>query len=204
MGGANFGRHVAYWLYCYELLKVGRLMPQVLNRDFSASRDPMLDFQKKKTRQSLQGFNVFMCIAFASVIAIHMASSSLTGVILTYVPQTIQAGILCNALIHIRNSLNQLTEGAQSPFVPNERPMYIQAILSILAIVSGISANLLTVKSKTIELDNDSIGSQERYYNAWTTPVYIWCFHYVTVIGFITSVMFVLFKTGSLVDGQID
>lgn len=82
--------------------------------------------------------------------------------------------------------------------------MYIQAILSILAIVSGISANLLTVKSKTIELDNDSIGSQERYYNAWTTPVYIWCFHYVTVIGFITSVMFVLFKTGSLVDGQID
>ena len=86
MGGANFGRHLAYWLYCYELLKVGKLMPQVLNRDFSTSRDPMLDFQKKKTRQSLQGFNVFMCVIFASVIGIHMASSSLTGVMLTYVP----------------------------------------------------------------------------------------------------------------------
>jgi len=27
MGGANFGRHLAYWLYCYEMLKVGKLIP---------------------------------------------------------------------------------------------------------------------------------------------------------------------------------
>ena len=50
MGGAQFGRHLAYWLYCYELLKVGKLMPQIINRDFSSGKDPMLNFQKKKTR----------------------------------------------------------------------------------------------------------------------------------------------------------
>ena len=27
MGGANFGRHLAYWFYCYEMLKVGKLIP---------------------------------------------------------------------------------------------------------------------------------------------------------------------------------
>ena len=27
MAGANFGRQLAYWLYCYEMLKVGMLMP---------------------------------------------------------------------------------------------------------------------------------------------------------------------------------
>lgn len=44
MGGANFGRHLAYWLYCYELLKIGKLIPQVINRDFSPGTDPMLNF----------------------------------------------------------------------------------------------------------------------------------------------------------------
>ena len=45
MGGANFGRHLAYWFYCYELLKIGKLMPQIINKDFSgAGRDPMLNF----------------------------------------------------------------------------------------------------------------------------------------------------------------
>ena len=50
MGGANFGRHLAYWLYCYEMLKIGKLMPQVINRDFSSDKDPLLGLQKKKTR----------------------------------------------------------------------------------------------------------------------------------------------------------
>ena len=27
MAGANFGRQLAYWLYCYEMLKVGTLLP---------------------------------------------------------------------------------------------------------------------------------------------------------------------------------
>ena len=26
MGAANFGRHLAYWLYGYEMLKVGKLI----------------------------------------------------------------------------------------------------------------------------------------------------------------------------------
>ncbi len=82
--------------------------------------------------------------------------------------------------------------------------MYLQAFLSILSIASGIAANLLTVKSKSIVLDNDSIGSQERYYNAWTIPVYIWCFHYVMVIGFIMAVMFTLYRTGTSVPNQIE
>ena len=50
MAGANFGRHLAYWLYCYELLKVGKLMPQIINKDFKAGKNHMLNFQKKQTR----------------------------------------------------------------------------------------------------------------------------------------------------------
>ena len=44
MGAANFGRHLAYWLYGYEMLKVGKLITQVINRDFSSAKDPMLNF----------------------------------------------------------------------------------------------------------------------------------------------------------------
>ena len=50
MAGANFGRHLAYWLYCYELLKVAKLMPQVVKKDFAPAKDPMLNFPNKKTR----------------------------------------------------------------------------------------------------------------------------------------------------------
>lgn len=38
MGGANFGRHLAYWLYCYELLKVAKLVPAVIEKDFGATQ----------------------------------------------------------------------------------------------------------------------------------------------------------------------
>ena len=82
--------------------------------------------------------------------------------------------------------------------------MYLQGLLSILSILSGIAANLLTVKAKTLVLDTDSIGSMERYYNSWTTPVYIWCFHYLMVIGFIFAVMYTLYVTGSEVPGQTE
>lgn len=86
MAGANFGRHLAYWLYCYELLKVGKLMPQIINKDFKAGKNQMLNFQKKQTRQSLQNVNIGMIVLFASVIAIHMASSSFSAVMITYLP----------------------------------------------------------------------------------------------------------------------
>lgn len=105
MAGANFGRHLAYWLYCYEMFKVGKLMPQIINRDFSTGKDPMLNVQQKKTRQSLQNLNVGMIVLFGSVIAIHMASSSFSAVMITYLPQAVQAIVLCSSLVSIRASL---------------------------------------------------------------------------------------------------
>lgn len=124
MGGAQFGRHLAYWLYCYELLKVGKLMPQIINRDFSSGKDPMLNFQKKKTRQSLQSFNVGIIVLFASVIGIHMASSAFSAVMLTYVPQIIEAIVLGTALVSIRGCLNQLGD-VYKQFAANETKMYL-------------------------------------------------------------------------------
>lgn len=60
---------------------------------------------------------------------------------------------------------------------------------------------MLTFKARALELDNDSIGSQERYYNGWKIPVYTWCLHYVTLMAFITSVIYVLTKVSSAVEG---
>ena len=77
-------------------------------------------------------------------------------------------------------------------------------ILSALGLLSGLFANGLTVKAKTVELDNDSIGSQERYYNAWKTPVYMWCFHYIMMIAFIFAVMFTMMKTGWAAEGHAE
>ena len=74
--------------------------------------------------------------------------------------------------------------------------MYTPVVFSSLAILTGLLANALTLKAKTLELDNNSIGSQERYYNGWTTPVQVWTLHYLMAIGFICAVMFALVKAG--------
>jgi hypothetical protein len=201
MAGGNFGRHTAYWLYCYELLKIARLMPKVVNKDFSSTRDPLLNFQKKKTRQNLLTLNVFMIVLFACVIMIHMASSSFAGVMITYVPQVVQVFALGHALVHIRGCLSQLSEASKGTFEVNERHMYAQMILSTMALITGLFANLLTLKAKVVPLDNDSIGSQERYYNTWMTPVYMWSLHYIMMIGFIVSVMQMLKNIASAAEG---
>lgn len=65
----------------------------------------MLNFQKKKTRQNLQGLSVFMCAILAIVIVFHMASASLSGVLVTYIPQIVQLVALSYAMVHIRGSL---------------------------------------------------------------------------------------------------
>ena len=57
-----------------------------MNKDFSSGKDPMLNFQKKKTRRNLSAFNIFMVILLACVVMIHMASSTFGGVMVTYVP----------------------------------------------------------------------------------------------------------------------
>lgn len=82
--------------------------------------------------------------------------------------------------------------------------MYLQVGLSAMIVISGLFANLLTVKAKTVVLDNDSIGSQERYYRTWATPVYMWCLHYSMMIAFISAVLYTLFKTGCAVEGQTE
>ena len=105
MGAANFGRHLAYWLYGYEMLKVGKLITQVINRDFSSAKDPMLNFQKKKTKQRLQGLNIFVITLIGSIITIHMSSSSFIGVLLTYLPQLILIFTLWTGLLRIRDTL---------------------------------------------------------------------------------------------------
>ena len=75
--------------------------------------------------------------------------------------------------------------------------MYTQIALLCVSLVSGLCANFLTLKARTTELDNESIGSQERYYRTWCVPVYLWCLHYISLMGFIATVMFTLYKTGS-------
>ena len=103
-------------------------------------------------------------------------------------------------MVHIRAALNQLAKGSMQAFKSNELMMYIPVILSFLTILTGLFANGLTLRAKTLELDNDSIGSQERYYNAWTTPVRIWSLHYLMAIGFICVVMFSLAMAGKTAD----
>jgi len=100
--------------------------------------------------------------------------------------------------------MSQLSEASKGTFEVNERPMYAQVILATLALLTGIFANLLTLKAKVVQLDNDSIGSQEKYYNTWMTPVYTWSLHYIMMIGFITSVMHMLKNTASAVEGQTE
>ena len=78
--------------------------------------------------------------------------------------------------------------------------MYTPVVLSFLTILTGLLANGMTLQAKTLELDTDSIGSQERYYNGWTTPVRVWSLHYAIQIGFICVVMFALAKAGSTDD----
>jgi len=112
--------------------------------------------------------------------------------------------VLGFALFHIRNCLAQLSEVSNGAFAVNEKQMYAQVILAAMALLTGLFANLLTINAKVVLLDNDSIGSQERYYNAWMTPVYMWCLHYVMVIGFMASVMFMLMKVASAVEGQTE
>ena len=102
---------------------------------------------------------------------------------------------LAYAFMHIRSSLVELSEAANM-FVANEIRMYTQIILSLATILSGLFANLLTLRARSLELDNDSIGSQERYYNGWTKPVYMWSLHYIMLIGFISSIFFALLKAG--------
>ena len=46
-----------------------------------------------------------MIVVMAGVIIIHMASSSFTGVFITYIPQFIQLVILAYAMVYIRNSM---------------------------------------------------------------------------------------------------
>ena len=70
----------------------------------------------------------------------------------------------------------------------------------MLTLMTGLFANGMTLRAKTVELDNDSIGSQERYYNAWTPPVYMWSLHYLMAISFIAAVMFALVKAGSTIE----
>ena len=103
-------------------------------------------------------------------------------------------------MVHIRSALNQLSKGSMQAFKSNELMMYTPVILSFLTIMTGLLANGLTLGAKNLELDNDSIGSQERYYNAWTTPVRIWTLHYVMAIGFICAVMFSLALAGKTAD----
>ena len=50
-------------------------------------------------------------------------------------------------------------------------------------------------------LDNDSIGSQERYYKAWSIPVYIWCVHYIAIIGMVCCAMSNMYRAGSYMHG---
>ena len=201
MAGANFGRFLAYWLYSYELLKVGKLMPRIVNKDFSAQKDPMQGLQTKKTKQTLTGFNVLMVSLLFAVIFVHLASESILGVMLTYIPQIAQVATLGYAFVHIRGCMVNLGEAQGAQIAANEKRMYLQLGLGALTVVSGIAANLMTNKAKVIELDNDSIGSQERYYNAWKTPVYMWCLHYLALMAFLSSVMYVLTKISSKVHG---
>ena len=138
-----------------------------------------------------------MCIVLASVIGIHMASSSFTGVIVTFIPQIVQLLTLGYAMVHIRDSINQLSKGSSGAFASNELRMYTPVLLSFLTLLTGLLANGMTLRARTLELDNDSIGSQERYYNGWTTPVQVWSLHYIMAISFICSVMFGLVKAGT-------
>lgn len=125
MAGANFGRFLAYWLYCFELLKVAELMPQVVNKDFKSQKDPLVSIQKKKSEQSLQGFNILMIVVLSCVVLIHLASESLVGVLLTYIPQIIQIGTLGYAFTHIRACMNTLSEVTGSTIAVNEKRMYL-------------------------------------------------------------------------------
>ena len=86
----------------------------------------------------------------------------------------------------------------------NEWRMYLQIIAYLVAIVSGLLANMETLKARTLTIDNESIGSQERYYRAWLTPVYMWSLHYLMLMVFAAAVMFTLCKAGSAVRDQTE
>lgn len=88
MASANFGRQVGYWLFTYELSKVSQLMPQILNKDFSG-RDPMLNFQKKRTMTNLRGANIFMVIFLGVVAIVHVLSQHVLGMVATLLPLAI-------------------------------------------------------------------------------------------------------------------
>jgi len=79
--------------------------------------------------------------------------------------------------------------------------MYAQALFAVLSLATGIIANLLTSKARTMPTDVNSIGTQERYYKAWLTPVYLWCVHYALAIAFICAVMHTLYQAACEVDG---
>lgn len=82
--------------------------------------------------------------------------------------------------------------------------MYAQAFFCVMALATGILANLLTSKAKSVPSDADSIGTQERYYKAWLMPVYLWCVHHALAIAFICVVMNTLYLAGSEIDGQTE
>ena len=64
-----------------------------------------------------------MSFIIALVITVHMASSNIIGVMITFIPQVIQLVTLGYAFVHIRASLVQLSEAANM-FVANEIRMY--------------------------------------------------------------------------------
>ena len=111
--------------------------------------------------------------------------------------------MLGTALVSIRGCLNQLGD-VYKHFAANETKMYLQILLLVAGLATGVIANLLTVQAKTQELDPDSIGSTERYYKTWVKPVYVWCAHYALIILFNCSVMYTLYEAGCEVKGQTE
>lgn len=74
--------------------------------------------------------------------------------------------------------------------------MYSLVVASACHLLTTLFAYLLTFQAKSLELDPDSIGSTERFYRQWTTPIYMWCASYLSLIVYVALMAFVLARVG--------
>ena len=156
MGMANFGRHLAQWVYSHELLKVALLLPFVTEKDLKA-KSSAVNQQQKQTKQRLHWINLCFVLALAFCQILHLTSSSLLSVIVTYIPWLVQIGTLMYSLTAMRRQILHLCEQTET-FMLNDKLICCVLFFSTMAFVASAFAMLWTFNVKSLPWDSESPG----------------------------------------------